>query len=297
MALRDFLYAMGGEETPEKRRRKEWDGLVQRNPGLAPTAEDYNRGMEEYIQTGNLPTSRPTGGEVRTDITPTKHARVAGTDVSILPTTEVRPELAPIQLDPAFSFNRGTGGFTPVSGVPGRAKVYEFDPTKTTAKEAKLYIYNADGKLVETRPWKGDTDHVVTLSREPALRPPAGAGRETPQEKAARQALAEYDRALKSGKDVSRELTERAAEAAQFLGLPTETVNVPAEAPWFSRNTPAHSYERPSFGAPAAPKPAAPPPAPAGKPISKEQAMEFLRQAGGDRQKARELARQGGFSF
>lgn len=52
--------------------------------------------------------------------------------------------------------------------------------------------------------------------------------------------------------------------------------------------------DRPASTTPPA---AAPPAAPAGKPLSKEQAALFLRQAGGDKDKARALAKQAGFTF
>lgn len=56
-----------------------------------------------------------------------------------------------------------------------------------------------------------------------------GGGRnkpETPQQKAARQTLNQYDAAVKSGKPLSADLERRAADASRFLGLGTRKVPV-----------------------------------------------------------------------
>ena len=48
----------GGSSEEKDRKRSKWDALVQANPDLAPTAEDYNAGLKEFMKSGNLPTDR-----------------------------------------------------------------------------------------------------------------------------------------------------------------------------------------------------------------------------------------------
>jgi hypothetical protein len=48
---------------------------------------------------------------------------------------------------------------------------------------------------------------------------------------------------------------------------------------------------------PKPPQPAPQPPAPAAKQLTKAMAMEYLRKAGGDKNKARDMARKDGWSF
>lgn len=77
-----------------------------------------------------------------------------------------------------------------------------------------------------------------------------------------------------------RQMLMRTLDGLEGGGEEAPPVAAPAAAP--APTTPA-----------AAPAPAAP----VGKPLSKEQAALFLRQAGGDKDKARALAKQAGFTF
>lgn len=292
-----------------KTRRAEWDKLVEQHPGLASTPDDYNAGLQNYIQTGQMPTRTQ---EARVDTTPQIDSTTPeGVPLTTFPETEVTPP-QPIQLDPSFSLDKTTGQAVPLDGVPGKSKVYEYDPTKQDPKLAKLHIISPEGKEIAVYPYKGDHDAVQVMPYSPKDRAGSKNTPMTTADRADLDVLKKYSDAVESG-DVNTQLEDMAIGAAGRQGLPVDieqlqdTVSQPG---WFAGMFGAKPEVTPggrkvkigveaggdsTDGAPAAPATGAG--AGGTKPLTADLAKSFLKKAGGDKNKARQLAKTAGYTF
>lgn len=302
-----------------RRREQEWDQAVKENPDLARDFNEYNQGREEYVRTGQFPTSRRQ--EVRTNIgladdVPNPQG---GTPISVLPTMEVGMQDTPIQRgSPSFTFNQKTGRYEEADAIPRGSEVRSFNPPG----QSYAIGYDDQGRIVTQEPISGDRDISFRIG-DLAARGKGGRGGsgQTPQQRAWQTA---YNAALRSlmpkydimGKPIAPEIDPRliqaGIDAGQGLGIDTSFLEdylaeiqppstpPPAAPPSpgiFDRakdfftsgpkdgsQTPDNSPERAAPGA-------------TGKALSRDEAKRILQEAGGDPAKARELARKRGFTF
>lgn len=300
------------EDIAQKKRRERLEAnqaalqnqLIQ--SGFSP--EEINNIVGTYVKTGDLqmPTQRPTG---KYQLKPLQGG-VSGPQEGI-------PEMAPIQLPRkrVFQQNRKTGDLEEAYNGPtgDEVQVSNFGDVginRTTTEKNGVDIFYDPYTFEELSREPNGLSHNRRFPRKDKPKPGGrggGGGSETPQQKAARAALNKYYDALKSGyspDDMPEELLNGAASAAELLGLSLETVPstkpAPEQSMWDKlRNKP-------------------PAPAPADKQVprftpnvkqpnvltdtknktlSPEIAKQFLQQAGGDKEKARRMARQAGFKF
>jgi hypothetical protein len=304
-------YSLGGKK---EKRRQEWNDIVQKNPQLLQDEATYNSAVKDYMRTGIVPAAVRTGREARTDITPKVEGTTdEGVPITTFPTTEVRPEKAPIRLAKGYTLlNKETGDYRTISDIPAGNEVLTYDPTVTKSQASQLYVFDPNGKLIRTMPWKGSEDHTVVLSREPAPRQPP----RTPEDEAHRLALAQFyhaasaiDRKTGNPLPITPEIQDAAILAAQHFGLPWRTVqeqvNKPGFIGWLERTIPGGESGRVTadtlkiggdVSAPSAPAATGPAPA-AGAQLSEEQALQLLEAVGGDKERARAAARAMGYKL
>lgn len=107
----------GPTEEEQRRKRAEFDALVQRNPELAPTAKDYNDALTLYMRSSRVPEERITTTPAEGPVT------VAG--VGPAPIEENRP----IRLGTrVFRFNQDTGQEGETT-IPESARVLNYRPS------------------------------------------------------------------------------------------------------------------------------------------------------------------------
>lgn len=316
MSLQDFFLALAPGIKDERRRR--FDEYVAKNPEMGgQSQEEYNSALKEYIRTGQFPTSRPQ--EVRTTVGDVQEVPnpEGGIPIRVLPTTEVSMQDKPIMRGtPSYSFNQKTGQYeeTPVS-IPRGAEVRQFKP------DGQSYAigYDDSGNVVKQTPIQGDRDISYRIgelaSRE---RGRGGKGGLSPKEQAWKIA---YDKAVRAlmprydimGKPIPPEIDQNLLQAGidggQGLGVDTsflenalsstqERSAIPPPEPekpgMWSRlfsGTPAEDT-RPADSSPAGERPGG-----AVKSITKEIAAQILKEAGGDKNKARQIAKSRGYKF
>ncbi len=310
---RIFLPGLGD---PAEQRTKEWNDLVKSNPRVAPTAEDYNAGLDFYQKFRRLPPTR--NQEVRAEA-PGGVQEVPGPEgglpIRVMPETSVAQKQVPIRMGrPGYRLNQDTGALEEVDDAvmsggsnvlrynptapkqaPGAMEVQTFSvPDPITGEMRKMSVMTQGGKPIRVitppQPAKGRGSHS------------GGGGGRTAQEADDLNALAAFRRANQTKYDwqgnplplsISPDIEMQALSAAKRLKLPMHYDNEGAR--WVI------GEEMPSPGAP--PASIVPPPSgnPAmqsgGKQLTPELAKALVQEAGGDKDKARALAKQRGYSF
>lgn len=236
MGLADFLNdeVFGGAK---RKRRDEAPAFIKQLTDMGiQDPQTVNAATDEWVRTGKM--RLPTTQETRTQVP-------SYDPMDTLPMTEV--DVKPVRLGKRVASQNPDGSFDEAPELQGVSEFLRAPEKKTDGMD---YFLDPDTQeVVKAVPNGRAFNQTKVLTRKPGTGGSGGrAPAETPQQKVARQVLAEYDRALKGGKGIDPELGKRASEAAKFLDLPTETVNVPGEKHWFSKDTPDSSYERPSFG-------------------------------------------------
>lgn len=214
----------GPDEAEKHRVQQEWDSLIEKNPDLARTPEEYNKGFEEYQKTGRVPTKYPTGNPLRVESGPKVESPLPGGGTSVqFPTTEVtdQPEYRPLRMGQTTGFVSRTdpGRVIMPSGQEKADKLVVLNDKEDAGPQAQAYTYIIDaktGSVVSKRPRVGREDKYITVG---ARGPTAGHG-DSDQSRYYLQVLADYRRAMLSG-SVPEELTNQAYDAADNLGLPT----------------------------------------------------------------------------
>jgi hypothetical protein len=214
-----------------------------------------------------------------------------------------------------YSFNQDTGQYeqTPTPEDVDSFEVRSFSPTKASKTQGYTIYLDPDGKEMRREPNNNGKDVIVKTTAR------SGSGK-GPQFKDPRDALAfnvitKYSGALANRDRVSNEFKDSAQSAAQRFNIDlVDLENNPAlidemqQEPSFLQRllgqTPEPPAPKPPHAAlkfpPPGQRPAAPaakPPPQGGKPLTPELAQEFLKQAGGDKDKARALAKQAGYGF
>lgn len=270
----------------KRKRQAEAPGLAEklysmglRDPALINTAVDT------YVKTGNFKV-------------PSSQQSFDGSDVAVQP-VRLGKRVA------TYDESTGTAGFP--AALQGADQVLTFKGTKPEETGmGRFYAVGDDGtpKIVKTVPIKGG-DKFIPVSPKPVTNKPKPM---TAQDRADLQTIAIYQRSIaqagQKGQPVSSDLTQQAVEAARRLKLPAYdiTQNKPITGLWESiRQTfgadPRFEEEHfQGLGKPPADLQGSPPPA-GGKQLTQDKAAEFLRLAGGDKEKARQMARSAGFAF
>lgn len=303
----DFVTSQGRED----KRKREVAALAPKLIELGLTPEETNEVAGNYVKTGNLtlPTTRET--ETRQEVGPKLSFDMPGANgtrsVTQFPETQVDTQPQPVRLGKPTSMDQtlaeevSSGRMT----VP-EAMQLKFKQENTEEQNGlPAYIDNA-GKLhpvdMGNVP-RGTKLHMVTRPKDEV---DENAKREAEyQRRAAFDVLQKFhQKQTLQGRPNVPELTAddymEAADAAKAIGMPTKQVGF-GSIPWWQQvqnlwlskdkqNQPPN-IEGPAFDANGKQNPGQ------GKPLTIEKAAEFMRAAGGDKNKARVLARQAGYSF
>lgn len=283
--LSDNLF---GDE--RKKRQEEAPQYAQRLMLMGITDPNLiNKSTQDYIETGqvNLPTTETT----RREITPGMDVQNpnGGVPTSILPTTE--EETKPIRLGAKHVlFNKDSGEYSAPEELQGAATVTPYSPKPPV--QAKVHFIDAQsGKDIRVEPTTGDEDKFITV----------GSRSDTQNDPATKYHLGVLDdyRTALNKNEMTDELQNAAANSAQALGLPVSWQTDIQEPGFWSKlfggkptetQTPKIGYP-PNQGSKKTQSPAS------NKKLSVDQAKEFLRRAGNDKNKARQMARTEGYSF
>ncbi len=241
-------------------RGRQWEDLVRENPDLQRLQPDErNAAKAEYQKTGEIPSLVKKPSQLRIESGGKTETPMAGGGTSVqFPDTNVG--FRPLRLgpDPVGFIDKASPGqvIFPAGGDrASRLHIIESKPEKPQATTRFWRVKN-DGsmELVRSEPRTGATDEDRIIKTEDG--PGGQTPKESPQQKAARQTLAIYDQALKTGKGLNPDLEQRAAEAARFLGLPVQKV---IQKPGFWADlfgAEPQTFERPAFSDDAPPPPA-----------------------------------------
>ncbi|RTL20773.1 MAG: hypothetical protein EKK55_17460 [Rhodocyclaceae bacterium] len=294
--------------TKERRKRLENNQVALQqqliNAGFTPG--EINEALATYVTTGELrmPTERKTG-----------KLRMKGLPEGMFGPSQTEDETTPIELPRSkiIGIDSETGDARELYSGPtgGRVERVLYGKGKTPPKEEKrvgqtIYIQAKDGKEIRREPNGLSYDKYIRVGTADG-----GGGRspaETPQEKLARAAITRYYDALKAGftqDDMPEELLNSATSAADFLGLSLESVpstRAPEEPGFLGRMMGKKPEETPPpVTVPRFKKGVEQPNVltkpQQNKPLSKDLAKQFLQKAGGDKEKARKLAREAGYRF
>lgn len=217
----------GPDEDEKRRVRGEWDSLVEKNPDLARTPEEYNRGFEEYQKNGRVPTQYPTGNPLRVESGPRVESPLpnGGTAVQF-PTTEVmdQPEYRPLRMGQTTGYVSRTdpGQVIMPAGQDKADKLVVLNDQEDKVAPGQAFTYMYDdktGKVVSRTPTVGRQDKWIAVGERAGRTAPKGRG-DSAQTKYYLQVLASYRQALMKG-SIPEELTNQAYDAADKLGLPT----------------------------------------------------------------------------
>lgn len=125
-----------------------------------------------------------------------------------------------------------------------------------------------------------------------------GSGKEAPDVQLAKDAIRKYQSALLKGEEIPPEFMDSVRSASDLLGIDLAEVEEDPSVLDRIQNFASDASggkvpeSKPKFGGSAVrfnPK--------GGKPLTKEKAQQFLQQSGGDKDKARALAKQAGYTF
>lgn len=264
----------------EVRRQREKEASELRfellDRGLTP--QEVNPLVSEFVNTGSydLPTERVRNEPPKIGIGPENQVRD--------PITDLRKQSLMYPFDP----ETGTYG-SPIAAPKGS----RVNVTRPPQADVPIFQYDPEtGELVQVG--TGPKQSKVVKKTTPGTS-------ETPQQKAARQTITDYQRALAKG-TASQEQAEAAASAAEFLGLSVERPvtekksflkkvqnaasiatggKVPPAEKEFQEGAPVIKFE-PGGGA--------------DKPLTPEIAGQYLQKYG-DRKRAEEAARRDGYRF
>lgn len=274
MALKDFLMALAPGLKEE--RSREWDALVQKNPDLARTSEEYESGRDEYVRNRRVPKSRPSEVRFDTGVKTERPIEGGGTFVNF-PTTEVGQAQSPIRMGRQTGFVR------------------ESDPSQVLfpsggERADSLHIINdrpgripttSGGRNVEMRDLGSGVKGLFVDGNFVRAITPVQLGRQLG-----------HGAAGKSPQEIADLNTMRIVE--QMMGK-TDFVGNPIPVPdelldeYMAANQRIGRHPAGAAGDMSA--------AGSTQPLTKEQAQEFLRKANGDKAKARQMAKAAGFSF
>jgi hypothetical protein len=202
----------------------------------------------------------------------------------------------------AFDKSKGTFTETPVPDDVSSVNVSDFESDPKRGQT--IYVDNRTGQELRREPNGTNHNNVVKID------PTGGSGgAESPEMKAAQETHAKYLEKLnqKDAKGnpmpIPDDLTREMESAAPLLGMRMEDVKIPGQEGFIKRALRSTPLTRPLAGPPPAdggykrPVFAAPGASGGGKKLNPDQAKLIFEAAGRDPQKARELARQHGYSF
>lgn len=200
-----------------------------------------------------------------------------------------------------FGFDSATGKFTEAPTPEGMTdfEVRSYNVGKPPKQGYNIWTGRQTGEVTRREPNNTGTDHIIYVD------PSAGGGRggKDPDMELAKDTLKKYQSALLRGDDIPDEYMDSVRSAADKVGVDIAEVqkdpglldqvwNAGAAAASKVPGAPKVDPAKPKFGGSAVrfkPK--------GGKPLTKEKAQQFLQQAGGDKNKARALAKQAGYTF
>lgn len=230
---------------------------------------------------------------------------------------EGRSTRVPFQLDQKkkglFGFDATSGKFTQQETPQDMTdfEVKSYNQPGTAGQN--IFIDQYSGKEIRREP-NGTAKNVIVKT---GTNPNAGSGRpsfKSPVDATAFNVLTKYNNAIANRDRISEEFKNSAGSAAQHFGIDlVDMENNPAtfdelqQQPSFlekllgqtppkaaPKTTPASlKFPKKPGTAPAPQKT----PAPQGKPLTPELAQAFFKQAGGDKDKARQLAKDAGYTF
>lgn len=275
-------------------REQQSPDLLKQLIGLGLTPPEAGDVVGGYVDSGqiNLPKFRSRTLKPGVDVEP-------NADLPERSTRDPLPYKNPHKS--LYSFDKSKGVFTetPVAADVTGVDVSEFESDPKHGQT--IYIDSKTGAEIRREPNGTNKNNVVKVGS-------TGGGEDSPDVKAAHETHQKYLEKLnqKDSKGnavpIPDDLLREMESAAPLLGMSMEDVNVPAQEGFFKqalRSSPVTAplagppaedttYKRPVFGkGKAAP----------GKALNADQARLLLKAAGGNKDKARELARLHGYTF
>lgn len=249
--------------------------------GVQPDA--VNQIVNDYVRTGKLSL-------------PSHQTRNIPDDPEIGPRT-TRERIQYNRPKDLFTIDQSTGDFTR-QRIPEDVQDYDVR-TVATKRNAGMHIIldKRTGKKLSETP-NGRGYNTFGYPDKETSAGGRGAGREAPDVALAKDTMRKYQAALLKGEDIPDEFMDSVRSASDLLGIDMAEVEEDPSLIDRIQNMASTATKggvpeaKPKFGGSAVrfnPK--------GGKPLTKEKAQEFLQQAGGDKAKARALAKRAGYTF
>lgn len=190
-----------------------------------------------------------------------------------------------------FSFDQGTGTFsqqeTPDNLTDFDVKTFNSKPTK---QGFNIWTVKQTGEVLRREPNETGTDHVIYVD-------PTSGSSKNPEDDLAKDVIKKYQAAVLKGEDIPDETMDSVRSAADRLGIDLSEVQkdpgiLESIISKVSSIVPGVSNPAPKFGGSSVRFTSK-----GGKPLTKDLAQKFLQQSGGDKDKARQLAKQAGYTF
>lgn len=283
----DIALQYGVEDAHRRKRQQEAAVLAQSllEKGAEPDA--VNQITQNYIQTGN-----PTIPTMATKTLPPDENSPDGRSTRVPFTLDTKKK-------GLFGFDTSTGQFTQEETPEGMTdfdvKSYASQPKPTAPKTQgyTIYVNSQDGTEIRREKNNNGKDEVIRIAPpRPSSTP------KNPEDALALDTMKKYQAAILRGDEIPDEFMDSVRSAADHLNL--DMTEVQKDPGMLDSLINSVSSAAPGAVSPAKPKFRGTSPRfspKAGRPLSKDKAQEFMQQAGGDKNKARKLATQAGYTF